>query len=75
MDEYDLLAHGISDKTIETLQQTGWFPGRAIAIQPYSDALEQKGYTVFPSVRDFLSCFGGLEIQLTVHMQEKRNQR
>jgi len=52
----------LSQLTRNILENAGWSPLRKIDIKSYEEALLADGYQINDSVRNFLSEFGGLEI-------------
>ena len=50
-----------TEETKRLLEKAGWHEGRQVDPTPYVEALQKRGYTVFPPVVEFLRQFGGLE--------------
>lgn len=55
-----MLTAKFSDNTLALLKKAGWDEGRRVDITPYESA--SSDYRIFPCVREFLSCFGGLTL-------------
>ncbi|HDK7176183.1 TPA: SUKH-3 domain-containing protein [Clostridium botulinum] len=54
----------VSKKTIEELKKSGWYEGRKIDILENIKFLEEKGFEVFESARNFMEEFGELRINV-----------
>ena len=53
----------ISEITINTLKNAGWYQGRNIDIRTIEESLEKIGYVIFPKAREFFGEFGNLIIE------------
>jgi hypothetical protein len=51
-----------SEEVNELLQQAGWTPDYSVDTSEYKRCLEEAGFTVFPTVLDFLKRFGGIRV-------------
>lgn len=56
---FDAKKH-FSYQTRAVLAEAGWHESREFDVSSYVLELEARGYTLFPAVRNFLECFGGL---------------
>jgi len=52
----------ISPDLERVLTHSGWFPGRRIAIDHWSEATSRSGLQMFTAAREFLEEFGGLTL-------------
>jgi len=50
------------ESTVRALTSAGWAPGRRADTAPFTKALLDAGYEVFPKLVEFLAEFGGLSI-------------
>ncbi|MBD2499004.1 SUKH-3 domain-containing protein [Anabaena azotica] len=52
-----------SEETTRLLEQAEWHESRNIDTSEYKEILESEGYSIYPNVMKFLSCFGGLHVK------------
>ena len=62
--------HKFSEKTIQTLQASGWQQNREVEIEPFIEALNSEDYSAFPVVQELFKEFGGLQIEY-IYDEEK----